>query len=133
MSWAKLMGTSVLIVEDDSSLQQMLTWELEELGYSVIAVGSCRGTRALSSRCHFDLALLDYQLPDGDGIELMEELRMRQPGLPVIMSSGMGCMETAARALRSGALQFVPKPASIALLHRLFQSSLSQIADRIKT
>jgi DNA-binding response OmpR family regulator len=122
------MGTSVLIVEDDSSLQQMLTWELEELGYSVTAVGSCRGTRTLAGERRFDLALLDYQLPDGNGIELMEELRMSQPGLPVIMSSGICCTDTAARALRSGAWRFVPKPASIALLHRLFQSALSRIA-----
>ena len=121
------MGTEILIVEDDSALQQMLTWELEELGYAVTAVDSCRGTRSLSSGRRFDLALLDYHLPDGNGIELMEELRRRQPGLPVILSSGMGCVETAARALRSGAWRFVPKPASAALLHRLFQSALRRI------
>jgi len=126
------MVPKILIVEDDSALQQMLTWELEELGYAVTAVGNCRGTRALWSRRRFDLALLDYQLPDGNGIELMAELRMRQPGLPVIMSSGMGCTDTAARALRSGAWRFVPKPASVALLHRLFQNALSQIAGSIK-
>lgn len=118
------MGPNVLIVEDDSALQQMLTWELEELGYAVTATASCRGTRSLPSQHRFDLALLDCQLPDGNGIELMEELHTRQPGLPVIISSGMGCMETAARALRSGAWWFVPKPASVSLLHRLFRSAL---------
>lgn len=127
------MVPKILIVEDDSALQQMLTWELEELGYAVTAVGNCRGTRTLSSRRHFDLALLDYQLPDGNGIELMEELRMHQPGLPVIVSSGMGCAETEVRAIRSGAWRFVPKPASAALLHRLFQGALSRIAGGIKT
>lgn len=121
----------LLIVEDDFALQQMLTWELEELGYAVTAVGSCRGTRALSGRSRFDLAFLDCQLPDGNGIELMEELRLRHPGLPVIMSSGMGCTDTAARALKSGAWRFVPKPASVALLHRLFQSALGRIAGGI--
>ncbi len=123
----------LLIVEDNSALKQMLTWELEELGYAVTAVSSCRGTRALSSRHRFDLALLDYQLPDGNGIELMEELRRRQPGLPVILSSGMGCVETAARALRSGAWRFVPKPASIASLHQLFQNALKRTAGDAET
>ena len=118
------MGPSLLIVEDDPALRQMLLWELGELGYSVTAAGSCAEARLLRSGRCFDLALLDYQLPDGDGITVMEELHRRQPRLPVVLCSALGCRETEARALRAGASRFIPKPASAARLHRLFQSVL---------
>ena len=118
------MAPSLLIVEDDPALRQMLLWELGELGYRVTAAENCADARSLRTRQRFDLALLDYQLPDGDGIALMEELHRQQPGLPVILCSALGCRETEARALRAGARRFVPKPASAARLHRLFQKVL---------
>jgi len=118
------MTPSILIVEDDASLRQMLAWELGELGYRVTAAENCAEARSLRSGRRFDLALLDYQLPDGDGISLMEELHRHQPGLPVVFSSGMGCRETEARALRSGAWRCMPKPVSAVRLHLLFRSIL---------
>ena len=116
---------TVLIVEDDVALQQMLAWELEDLGYQVTATGNCRSGKALFEARDFDLVLLDYNLPDGDGVQLTDELRRSRPGVPVIMFSGAGCQDTPERALRSGAVHFVVKPASTALLHRLFQKVLN--------
>ena len=115
---------NVLIVEDDLALQQMLAWELEDLGYQVTATGNCQSGRTLFEARSFDLVLLDYNLPDGDGVNLLDELRRNRPGLPVIVFSGAGCQETPERALRSGATHFVVKPASTALLDRLFKEVL---------
>jgi len=117
----------LLIVEDDAPLRQMLTWELEDLGYAVTAVGSCREALALISRSGFDLALLDYGLPDGNGIELMEQLHSRWPELSVVLNSGQAGADSKTRALERGAVSFVTKPTASARLHRLFQSAL---ADR---
>ena len=118
----------LLIVEDDIALQQMLSWELEDLGYEVATSGNCQVARALFEARHFDIALLDYNLPDGDGVKLLDELRRRRPGLPVVMFSGAGCRETPERALRSGAIHYITKPASAALLHRLFQKAIGETA-----
>jgi DNA-binding response OmpR family regulator len=97
------MGTNVLIVEDDSALQQMLTWELEDLGYRVTAVGSCREALDRTKTHGFDLVLLDYCLPDGNGVELLRTLRRRAPTMPVVMNSGQTGPETRNRALEHGA------------------------------
>jgi DNA-binding NtrC family response regulator len=125
------MSRRLLIVDDDEALRRMLGWELEDLGYEVSLAGDCREGLALASRRRFDLALLDYRLPDGSGIELMESLRTLSPGLPVVLCSGLAGSDTQARALREGAASFLTKPASAALLDRAFRSALSQCAERV--
>ena len=122
------MVPKLLIVEDDSALQQMLTWELEELGYAVTAVGSYRAALDQTKAHGFDLALLDYCLPDGNGVELLETLRRRAPAMPVVMNSGLACPDTRKRALEHGAALFLSKPTSAAQLHQMFQKSLGQSA-----
>jgi len=69
-------------------LRQMLVWEFEELGYRVSAATRCNEALTLTEAHHFDLALLDYNLPDGIGTELMEKLYLRYPKLPIILYSG---------------------------------------------
>ncbi|WP_078121685.1 response regulator [Thiosocius teredinicola] len=70
----------LLIVDDDAGLCQMLAWEFEDLGYDVELAYDCReGGRCLSDR-RFDAILLDYHLPDGNGVSLMRQMRHRQPG-----------------------------------------------------
>lgn len=118
------MSVRLLIVEDDAALRQMLTWELSDLGYQVVATGSCREAQGLAAAHSFDLALLDYQLPDGDGFVLLQALHRQHPQLPAVLCSALGCPEPVARAQQAGALQFVPKPASVALLHQLFLKAL---------
>ena len=114
----------LLIVEDDASLQQILSWDFEDLGYLVTAVSNCLEARQILAREPFDLALLDYHLPDGNGLQLVEELRRNYPNMPVIMSSGLSCAETASRAVDHGAFRFVPKPTTAEVLHRVFQTAL---------
>jgi DNA-binding response OmpR family regulator len=123
------MRHKVLIVEDDVALQQMLAWELEDLGYQVTTTGNCGSDQVLFEARSFDLVLLDDNLPDGDG--LIGELRRHRPGLPVIMFSGAGCEDTPERALRCGALHFVVKPASTTVLHSVFQKVLQPTKHKI--
>ena len=73
----------LLITEDDKSLLCMMCWEFEELGYQVTTATSCGEAFDAISESRFDLALLDYNLPDGVGTELMKELHRVQLGLPV--------------------------------------------------
>ena len=121
------MSLRLLIVEDDPALQQMLTWDFEDLGYTVVGVTSCQQAREAAVGNEFDLALIDYHLPDGTGIELLKELRTRAPRMPVIMCSGLSCAETASRAVTDhGAFEFVSKPVSARALHRIFETALSK-------
>jgi len=117
----------LLITEDDTSLRQMLVWDFEELGYQVSAATCCDEALALTltEEHHFDLALLDYNLPDGIGIELMEKLHLRYPKLPIILYSGRASGGKARDAKKGGACCFVSKPVGALALHRLFNRVLS--------
>lgn len=112
----------LLIVEDNVSLQQMLTWEFEEMGYLVTAAGCCNSARQAAIAEQFDLALVDCNLPDGCGSELMKELHKKQPALPVILCSGRMTED----ALQQGAYCFTPKPVTAKSLHRIFQQALTK-------
>jgi DNA-binding NtrC family response regulator len=121
------MSLRLLIVEDDIALQKMLTWDFVDLGYTVIGVTNCRQAREQAAGNDFDLALIDYHLPDGTGVDLLKDLRARRPEMPIIMCSGLTCAETASRAVTDhGAFEFVAKPVGARTLHQIFQTALSK-------
>lgn len=85
----------ILVVEDDISLATMLSWEIQELGLDVFVAGSCREALHLAKQIPFDLALVDADLPDGDGISLAESLDRISPETIVALCSGRhGLQET---------------------------------------
>jgi len=116
----------LLITEDDKSLLCMMCWEFEELGYRVTTAASCGEALDAISGSRFDLALLDYNLPDGVGTELMQELHQLQPGLPVILYSGLASGGKASEAERCGASRFVAKPVEARTLHAMFNAILGK-------
>ncbi len=121
------MSLRLLIVEDDVALQKMLTWDFEDLGYEVVGATNCKQAREQAANREFDLALIDYHLPDGTGIDLLRDLRAHSPRMPIVMCSGLTCAETASRAVTDhGAFEFVPKPVSAQALHQIFETALSK-------
>ena len=100
----------LLIVEDDQALNQMLALHFEDEGYSVEGVHSCRDALARLDAGRVDLLLLDQQLPDGKGTDLLRAVLGRDPGLPVIMMTGEHDLELAIDAIKQGAADFVHKP-----------------------
>jgi len=115
----------LLIVEDNHALRQMLTWEFEELGYRVTATDCCTAAIAAARSDKVDLGLLDYNLPDGCGMELISQLRALYPAIQIILSSGY--LNTA--ECDHSFCHFEPKPVSAKKLHRLFQSYAARPVD----
>jgi len=113
-------GKRLLIVEDDLSLHRMLTWEFEDLGYSVCAKTSCAEAIAAVKTQQFDMALLDYNLPDGVGLDLLQPIRRQNPGLPVILCSDMVSENIFGQTLPFENVSFVTKPVTAETLHELF-------------
>jgi two-component system response regulator AtoC len=120
------MPRSLLIVEDNPALRQMLSLEFEELGYRVIGVGCCDEARQMAYEEEFEFALLDYNLPDGVGTDLMSELRVLNPNIQIILCSGMASERKASDAICRGAFRFLAKPVLASSLHRLFDQALAQ-------
>ena len=104
------MAHQLLIIEDDTSLNQMLQFHFEDLGFDVTGVFACQdGINQLNSHA-FDLVLLDQQLPDGTGTELLKEIKAVLPDQPVVMMTGQHDLELAIEAIKIGAADFVHKP-----------------------
>ncbi|MCU7959754.1 MAG: response regulator [gamma proteobacterium symbiont of Bathyaustriella thionipta] len=116
------MASRLLIVEDDHALRQMLSWSLEDLGYKVSSTSSCAGANTLAGEQHFDAALLDYHLPDGDGVQLSSELRKRFPHINIIICSGAAHSQPLNFFTDAGARQFVSKPVSAERIHQLLSA-----------
>jgi two-component system nitrogen regulation response regulator NtrX len=107
------MKESVLVVDDEAGVRASLAGILGDEGYVVDAVDSGeKALAALESR-RYDLVLLDVWLPGADGLEVLGRIRESDAELPVVVISGHGTIETAVRAVRLGAQDFVEKPLSL--------------------
>lgn len=115
-------GKKLLIVEDDLALRHILTWDFEELGYQVHASGCYAEASDALKTDSFDLALLDYNLPDGVGLDLVASIRKKNPKLPVILYSGMICENNLKHNRLFQKVSFIPKPVTAGSLHKRFMS-----------
>jgi len=107
------MSHSILIVDDESGIRQSLASILRDEGYRVDAVATGEECLAATQKTAFDLILLDVWLPGMDGIEALRQLHERDIAPMVVMISGHGNIETAVRATKLGAFDFVEKPLSL--------------------
>src|SRR4051794_37337941 len=102
----------VLIVEDHDDSREMLEHLLDRQGYAVSAAGTCGRARELAASAPFDMLICDIDLPDGDGVELMRELR-RQYLMTTIALTGLTRADDIARCDKAGVHAFLAKPIAI--------------------
>src|SRR5215471_15727008 len=103
------MGT-VLIVDDEAAIRESLQTLLELEGYGVdTATDGAEGLARLAER-PYDLVLLDFAMPERNGIEVLQDIRERDSELPVIMITAYGTVENAVNAMQAGATNFIQKP-----------------------
>jgi two-component system response regulator GlrR len=100
----------LLIVDDDLSILRVLKMRLESEGYQVEAASEIEAARDLAVRNEYELAILDLKLPDGNGIDLMKSIHETDPGLPVIILTAYGTIESAVEAIKAGAYKYLKKP-----------------------
>jgi len=101
---------SILIIDDEAAIRESLETLLEFEGYSVESAETAgEGLARLSERA-FDLVLLDFALPDRNGLEVLTEIRARDSQLAVIMITAYGTLDNAVRAMQKGATNFIQKP-----------------------
>lgn len=107
------MSKTILIVDDEKDIRTSLTGILEDEGYLVVTAPS--GLDALEKLREDlpDLVLLDIWMPGMDGLETLEKIKNLLPHITVIMISGHGTIETAVRATKLGAFDFIEKPLSL--------------------
>ena len=104
---------NVLIVDDEAGIRDSLAGILSDEGYSTRSVESGEACLDLLRKTAFDVVLLDIWLPGIDGLEVLERIRELDNPPEVLMISGHGTIETAVRATKLGAYDFLEKPLSI--------------------
>jgi two-component system, NtrC family, nitrogen regulation response regulator NtrX len=107
------MRESILVVDDEGGVRSSLAGILGDEGYVVETVESGEACLVSLETRRFDLLLLDVWLPGMDGLETLERARHLDPEMSVIVMSGHGNIETAVKAVRVGAQDFVEKPLSL--------------------
>jgi DNA-binding NtrC family response regulator len=117
---------TILIVDDEAGIRIAVGRFLRTNGYRVEEAVSCKEAERVFRATAPDAVLLDMNLPDGSGVDLLPRLREISPEVPVIMLTGFGSVETAVQAIKQGAEQFLTKPvelpAVLVLLERLMTS-----------
>ena len=104
----------ILVVDDEVGIRELLSEILADEGHQVLLAESAGEARRLRERERPDLVLLDIWMPDTDGISLLKEWAATgQLGMPVVMMSGHGTIETAVEATRIGALDYLEKPIAL--------------------
>jgi len=115
---------AVLVVDDEPDLCELLSITLQRMDLNPRTAGGVGAAQRLLKTEQFDLCLTDMQLPDGDGLELVEWMQQYSPRVPVAVITAHGNMETAVRALKLGAFDFVSKPLDLVGLRQLVATAL---------
>ena len=117
---------AILIVDDEKGVQSSLQGILEDVGLEAHAVSTGEECLALLDRRDFSVVLLDIWLPGMDGLQVLERIRTQCPATIAIMISGHGSIETAVRATKLGAFDFIEKPLSLEKTLVMVKNALHQ-------
>ena len=118
------MTSRVLIVDDEPDIRELLEITLGRMSLDTASVADLTSARQKLSTESFNLCLTDMRLPDGDGIELVEYIQSDFNQIPVAVITAHGSTETAIKALKAGAFDFVSKPVDLQKLRDLVESAL---------
>ena len=124
--------SKILVIEDDLPLSTGLCFELDTSGYLTVAAYSCQKARQFIKIDHFDLAILDINLPDGDGFDLCREIKKEQPELPVIFLTAKDLEQDVLKGFDLGADDYITKPFHMQILKRRVEVALRRGTGSIK-
>ncbi len=122
------MSRSVLIIDDEESIRQSLRGALGDEGFKVVEAGSGKAGLERIRNERPDVVLLDIWMPEMDGVDTLRLIKSEWPDQAVVMMSGHGNIETAVRATKLGAFDFVEKPLSLERLLVILQNA-SNVQD----
>jgi two-component system nitrogen regulation response regulator NtrX len=120
---------TILVVDDEKSILAVLKGILEDEGYGTLLAASGEEALSILNKRSCNLVLLDIWLPGKDGVAILREIKKVRPGLPVVMMSGHGTIETAVSSTKLGAYDFIEKPLSLEKTVLVVRHALEQ--DRL--
>ncbi|NMT65522.1 sigma-54-dependent transcriptional regulator [Marinobacter orientalis] len=115
---------TALIVDDEPDIRDLLEITLTRMGINTLTAPDITSAKKLLGEHRPQLCLTDMNLPDGNGIELVQWIQQHTPSTPVAMITAYGNMDTAIESLKAGAFDFVSKPVELPRLRELVNSAL---------
>jgi len=107
------MNKSLLVVDDDLPFRERLSRSMEKKGFEVDSADSFASAVEIIEKQNYDYAIVDMRLTDGSGLELIKKLQIKSPGTKSLLLTGYGNIATAVAAIKSGAIDYLPKPAEV--------------------
>lgn len=135
------MNKELLIVDDDLPFRDRLSKSMEKKGFNVESFSNTKDTIARIKNKLFNYAIIDMRLEDGSGLELIQLIKSINPETKSLLLTGYGNIATAVAAIKSGAIDYLPKPAEIEQIYDALTSSKETLpsppenpmtADRVK-
>ena len=117
---------SILVVDDESEIREGLEILLKGEGYGVASAETAESGLAKLEEHPFDLLLLDVSLPDRNGLDMLKEIRRRDPDLSVVLITAYGSIDMARAAFKNGAMDYITKPWSN-------EELLAQVAQAVES
>jgi two-component system nitrogen regulation response regulator NtrX len=117
---------NILVIDDERGIRSALKGILEDEGYNIKTANTGEDCLKLLERKNFDLVLLDIWLPEMDGIEVLKKIKTMDENPQVVMISGHGTVETAVKATKLGAYDFLEKPLSLEKVVLTVKNALRQ-------
>jgi DNA-binding NtrC family response regulator len=125
-------SASILVVEDDAAMRDLLTEELSDAGFSVQAAAGAAAGLEIARRDKFDLIITDLRMPEMDGFDLIRGVVALPEAPHVVMVTAFGSIETAIRAVKLGAYDYITKPFEIEELLLVAHKALGERSLRSK-
>ena len=116
----------LLVAEDEKTQRDLLEGFLKKEGFSVEAVANGREVLQRLQGDFFDIALVDFKMPELDGLQTLREIRKLYPDLPVVMMTAYGTVETAVASMKEGALDYLTKPIDLDELLLMLQKVIER-------
>ncbi|HEU4333298.1 MAG TPA: sigma-54 dependent transcriptional regulator [Candidatus Eisenbacteria bacterium] len=116
--------TRVLMVDDEASFRQIVGRELRRAGYHVEEAGRVDEARRVLAQQSFHVVLLDVRLPDGSGLDLLQDIKQSLPATQVVILTAFGTVQEAIRAMKEGAFDFLAKPCKLGEIEAVIEKAL---------
>lgn len=117
-------NATALVIDDEPDICQLLEITLSRMGITVVSAFTLAEAKAHLKKQKFNICLTDMRLPDGDGLDLVAYVQNHHPTLPIAIITAHGNMETAIKALKLGAFDFISKPIDLSSLRDIVEDAL---------
>jgi DNA-binding NtrC family response regulator len=119
-----MQAPTVLVVDDEQLIRWSLTDRLTQEGYKVVEAGTAKAALDRHAEGNVDLVLLDYKLPDGDGLSVLKSIKESDPDTLVILLTAYSTIDTAVEAMKLGAYHYANKPFNLDEIALLVEKAL---------